>query len=419
MEPFYQNLGHLILMLLLLGGSAFFSIAETAFFNLSKRQISILKKSDHKLQRLTANLLMDPNKLLGTVLFGNTIVNILFYAVSSTITAQLRNQLGVTAIAIMAIATFFAVVLFGEILPKSIAFANPRPISITLSLPLFFLVKILSPVLKFFSFFIVDPTVRLLIGQPKKTSTIKPDDFKLLIDSSRKKGFITSDENKLFSEVIELGFLKVRHVMKPRVDMTLCSIKDSNQNVRQLMLKKNLSKIAIYDHEVDNIVGLIHLRDLLLSRDKTIDKLIKPVKFIPEQKTIESLLEFFKKTAIDTAIVVDEYGGLAGSIRLEDIAEELIGEIESSSRQKIEQISPFMYRLSGNLSIHDWADNFNIESIDERVSTIGGLVTALLGKIPQESDSVDMKNLNFTVESVKKHRIQTLILTFKSLENDR
>ena len=418
MEPFYQNPGHLILMLLLLVCSAFFSGSETAFFNLSKRQINLFKRSDHKLQRLTAKLLMDPNKLLGTLSLGNMVVNILFYAVSSIIIVHIRNQSGVTAAAIMVFITFLAVVLFGEILPKSIAFANPRSISITASLPLFFLIKILSPTLKFFSFFFVNPTIRLLIGPHKKTSAITADDFKSLIDSSRKQGFISSDENKLLSEVIELGFLKVRHVMKPRVDMTLCSIKDPNEKIRQLMLNNHLTKIAVYANEFDNITGLIHLRDLLLSPDQAIDKLVKPVQFVPEQKNIESLLEFFRKTATDTAIVVDEYGGLAGSVRLEDIAEELIGPIETSSQQ-IEQISPFNYRLSGDLSIHDWAETFDIEAIEDRVSTIGGLVTALLGKIPQESDSVDMKNLKFTVESVKKHRIQTLLLTFKPLENDK
>ncbi|MCK4886019.1 MAG: HlyC/CorC family transporter [Planctomycetes bacterium] len=405
-------------MLLLLVCSAFFSGSETAFFNLSKRQINLFKRSDHKLQRLTAKLLMDPNKLLGTLSLGNMVVNILFYAVSSIIIVHIRNQSGVTAAAIMVFITFLAVVLFGEILPKSIAFANPRSISITASLPLFFLIKILSPTLKFFSFFFVNPTIRLLIGPHKKTSAITADDFKSLIDSSRKQGFISSDENKLLSEVIELGFLKVRHVMKPRVDMTLCSIKDPNEKIRQLMLNNHLTKIAVYANEFDNITGLIHLRDLLLSPDQAIDKLVKPVQFVPEQKNIESLLEFFRKTATDTAIVVDEYGGLAGSVRLEDIAEELIGPIETSSQQ-IEQISPFNYRLSGDLSIHDWAETFDIEAIEDRVSTIGGLVTALLGKIPQESDSVDMKNLKFTVESVKKHRIQTLLLTFKPLENDK
>lgn len=419
MEPFYQNLGPLILMLLLLVCSAFFSGSETAFFNLSKRQINQLKKSDHKLQKLTAKLSRNPNKLLGTLLLGNMIVNILFYAVSSVIAVSIRNQLGVTAAAIMVFFTFLTIVLFGEILPKSIAFANPRSISISACLPLYFLIKILSPILKFFSLFFVDPTIRLLIGPPKKTSSITADDFKLLIESSKEQGFITSDENKLFSEVIELGFLKVRHVMKPRVDMTLCSFTDSNEEIRQLMLKKHLTKIAVYANEFDNITGLIHLRDLLLHPNQTIDKLIKQAPFVPEQKTVESLLEFFRKTATDTAIVVDEYGGLAGSIRLEDIAEELIGPMEDSSQQKIERISPYNYRLSGDLSIHNWADEFDIESIEERVSTIGGLVTALLGKIPQQGDSVEMKNLNFTVESVKKHRIQTLTLTFKPLNNDK
>jgi CBS domain containing-hemolysin-like protein len=182
------------------------------------------------------------------------------------------------------------------------------------------------------------------------------------------------------------------------------------------MLKNHLTKLPVYVRTIDNIVGLVHLRQLLLKADMSLDKLVQQVNFVPEQKTVESLLEFFRRTGTDTAIVVDEYGGIAGSVRLEDIAEELLGPIElGSGVEPIEQLGPFEYRLAGNLTIHDWAEAFGIEPTETRLSTIGGLVTALVGKIPKSGDVAYLKNLKFTVESVRKHRIETLILTLEPI----
>jgi magnesium and cobalt transporter len=143
------------------------------------------------------------------------------------------------------------------------------------------------------------------------------------------------------------------------------------------------------------------------------------VNFVPEQKTVESLLEFFRRSHTDTAIVVDEYGGISGSIRLEDIAEELLGPIEiSDTGEPIEQMGPFEYRLSGDWSIHDWSRAFGIEPAEAQISTIGGLVTVLLGKIPKSGDEVRLKNLKFTVERVRKRRIETVLLKLEPIVAD-
>jgi magnesium and cobalt transporter len=140
---------------------------------------------------------------------------------------------------------------------------------------------------------------------------------------------------------------------------------------------------------------------------------------VPEQKTVESLLEFFRRSKTDMAIVVDEYGGIAGSVRLEDIAEELLGQIEPTDQtEQIEQTGPFEYRLSGNVAIHDWSDVLDIDLAQTRMVTIGGLVTALLGKMPSNGDVAYLKNLKFTVEKVRKRRIETLILTLEPFQSD-
>ena len=419
MAQIYQNIGPVALMLLLLAGSAFFSGVETAFFNLSRRQTSLLQKSKHKLQNLAAKLLNKPRQLLGCLLLGNITVNVLFYAVASVLTVRVKQQSGAGAAAITACISFAVLVLFGEILPKSLAYANSKSISITAALPAFLCLQIFAPIQFVFRFLIIEPVLRLLLGPQQPAKPMTTGEFKSLIEQVRKRGLITADENKLLTEIIELGFLKARHVMRPRVDMIACAVTDPPQTAREMMLKNRLTKLPIYVRSKDNIVGLVYLRQLLLEADTSLDKLVQQVHFVPEQKTVESLLEFFRKTRTDTAIVVDEYGGIAGSVRLEDIAEELLGPIEPTSGiEPIEQIGPLKYRLAGNLAIHDWAQSFGIEPAETQLSTIGGLVTALLGKIPKSGDVAYLKNLKFTVERVRKRRIETLILTFEPTPTD-
>ena len=404
------------LMLLLLAGSAFFSGAETAFFNLSRRQTKLLKESTSKLQNLAASLLNRPGQLLGCLLFGNMTVNVLFYAVAGVFVSE---QATLTAAAISAVVTFSALVLLGEILPKSMAYANSSSLSIIAALPAFLCLQLFTPLHFVFKFLILEPVLRVFLGPKRLPKAITVGEFKSLIETSRKQGLITSDENKLLTEVIELGFLKVRHVMRPRVDMIACAVTDSTQTARRMMQKNHLTKLPVYAGTIDNIVGLVHLRRLLLEDVLSLDKIVQRVLFVPEQKTVESLLEFFRKSKTDTAIAVDEYGGIAGSVRLEDIAEELFGRIElTNGIEPIEQIGPFKYRLAGNLAIHDWVDAFGVNPAETRLSTVGGLVTALLGRIPQSGDVAHLKNLKFTVEKVQKRRIETLILNLEPLQND-
>ncbi len=409
----------IIWMLLLLAGSAFFSGAETAFFNLSHRQTKLLQESKHKIQKLAVRLLNKPGQLLNCFLFGNMTVNVLFYAVASVLTMRVKEQSGLTAAAVTALVSFVVLVLIGEILPKSVAYANSKSLSIACAVPAFVCLKIFTPIEFMFKFLILEPVLRLFLGPVRSPKPISVGEFKSLIETTRKQGLISADENKLLTEVIELGFLKVRHVMWPRVDMIACNVTDSPQTAREKMLENHLIKLPVYVQTIDNIVGVVHFRQLLLKADVSLDKIVQQVHFVPEQKTVESLLEFFRRSRTDMAIVVDEYGGIAGSVRLEDIAEELFGQMEAKSEiEPIEQTGPFEYRLAGNLAIHEWAEVFGIDLAETRPATVGGLVTALLEKIPKSGDVAYLKNLKFTVEKVQKHRIETLILTLEQFKSD-
>lgn len=403
----------IILMLVLLAGSAFFSGAETAFFNLSRIQIGLLAESKHRLQKLAAKLLDKPGRLLNCFLFGNMTVNVLFYAVASVLTVRIKDQSSLTA-AIVAVLSFAALVLGGEILPKSVAYANSKSLSTAAAVPAFLCLKIFAPLEFVFKVFVLEPTLRLLLGPMRQPKTISVSEFKSLIETTRRQGLISADENKLLTAIIELGFLKVRHVMRPRVDMIACSVTDSADIARRKMEANHLTKIPIYVGAIDNIVGLVHLRQMLLEDNVSLDRIVRKVNFVPEQKTVESLLEFFRRSRTDTAVVVDEYGGIAGYVCLEDIAEELFGQIEPASEvEPIQQTGPFEYRLAGDIAIHDWADVFDVDLAETRQVTIGGLVTALLGRIPKSGDVANLKNLKFTVEKVRKRRIVSLILTFE------
>lgn len=415
----FYPIGQLILLLLLLTASAFFSGTETAFFNLSRRQIKLLSESKHKLQNLTTKLLSRPKQLLSCLLLGNMMVNVCFFAITSVLTLKIERQFGPASAVFGAFVAFSVLVLFGETLPKSVAYANSRSVSVAASMPLFLCVKVFTPIIFVFHFFIAEPVLRLLLGPTKPTKPITAAEFKTLIDQVRQRGLITADENRLLAEIVDFGFLKVRHVMRPRVDMVACAITESNQKLRKTMQENHLTKLPVYTQTIDNIIGLINLRQLLLQPDAHLEKLVQPVDFVPEQKTVESLLEFFRKTGTDTAIAVDEYGGIAGSVCLEDIAEELLGPIEiTNGIEPIKQIGTFEYRLTGGLAIHDWAQSFGINLEKTRISTIAGLVTALLGRVPKSGDVAHLKNLKFTVECVQKHRIETILLTLELPAND-
>ncbi len=412
----YQNVGHIVAMLVLLAGSAFFSGAETAFFNLTRRQIKQITGSRHRVQKLLARLLKRPGQLLNCLLLGNITVNVLFFAVSSVLVLRAKAEWGMTPAAAVASLTFLMLVVFGEILPKSLAYSSSWRFATAAALPTFLFVHVFGPPAFLARLLIVEPFVRILLGYQHQPKAITLTEFRSLIEISRQRGLISEDENRLLAEVVELGFLKVRHVMQPRVDMFAFDVSERPSRVKERMRRHGLTKAPVYVGNIDRVVGMVHLRQLILRPDASLDRLVQPVPFVPEQKTVESLLEFFRKTQTDVAIVVDEYGGIAGSVRLEDIAEELFGAVDPGDGiEPIAQLGPFEYRLSGSLAIHDWADVFGLELGEMKAATIGGLVTALLGKVPKPGDAASLKNLRFTVERVRRHRIETVILSLEPI----
>ena len=403
-------------MLVLVCCSAFFSGAETAFFSLSRRQRALLKQSRHRLHRLAGMLLERPGRLLSGLLFGNMLVNVLYFAAASILTANLAQRFGMAWAGVGAFASFVLLILFGEILPKSLAYSNARLFSATFALPVYVCLQVFAPLVSGARFLVVEPVLRLALGARRAAAPVGAEELRSLVDRIRSRGLITTEENRLFDEIIELGFLKVRDCLRPRVDMVACDVREPPEKAVKLMLSNNLTKLPVYVGKRDNIVGMVHIRQILLNPGKGLDKIVQKVHFVPEQKSVVSLLEFFRSTATDTAIVVDEYGGVAGSICLEDIAAELLGPIDARDKaEPVAVLGPLKYRLAGALPLRDWADAFGIDASEMRFSTVGGWVSFLLGRIPKVGDEVRWKNVKFTVEKMRRKRVETVIMTIEPI----
>jgi putative hemolysin len=416
---FIEQLFQIILMILLLCCSAFFSGSETAFFHLSRKTVRQFSRSNLRLEQLVFKILQDPNRFLTALLFGNMTVNVLFFSISSTVLFRVSQAYGPIAAAASGAVCFFCLLLFGEMLPKSVAFVNTKRFCLIASPACYFLLSFLRPLLKTLDVLFVRTTIQLFAPSHQK-NTISMKQLSVLLDSSRRQGLIDNDESQLLTEILKFAYLKVRHVMLPRVEMTACSLKRSPKEIQQIMVQKRISKIPVYTSGIDHVVGMIHLRDIILNSDRTAESMMHNVCFVPEQKTVESLIDFFKQTHTDHAVVVDEYGGVAGFVDMDNITEQLLGPMEETYQgEPIEQIGPFQYRLHANLPISDWQDAFEIEIAEGRLTTIGGFVTALLEKIPQKGDSVAFGKMRFTVENAHNNRIHTILLSVEPLVNLR
>lgn len=417
MTELLSQTGRILLMVLFLCASACCSGTETAVFSLSRRQILHLRRSGERWGRLIADLLDKPSDLLGALLLGNLIVNTLFFAASSVLMLAVERQNGMVAAALVALATFFSLVLFGEILPKSMAYAHPERFSRITALPLALLVRLLTPGVRIVRLFISEPCLRLLLGPRRQAKDLTGDEFKALIEASRQQGLITPRQGRLFADIVDLNLLRVRHVMRPRVDLVACDIRDDVAKVYKRMQSSRSTLAFVGDGNLDELLGMVTCRDLLLQPDHSLSELLHPVLFVPEQKSVESLLQYFRKMRVDTVAVVDEYGGVAGAVQVEDIAQTLFGPLEVKHDQEpVQQVGPFQYRLAGHLAIYEWGAALGVELDQVDVATVGGWVTMLLGRLPHPGDEVTWQHLRFRVESVEQHRVGWVLLSIGSHE---
>ena len=406
---------------LLLMASAFFSGSETALFSLSGADRLRLHRSDSLAGRTVLSLLSETRELLITLLMSNMTVNVLYFVVSTVVLIRLQReyQAPTLLVSALSIAPLLMVVLLGEVLPKLTAARMPAKFAQVAAVPLMAVHRGLGPIRWITSAVIITPLARL-IAPPQRSVGLAPADLENLLSLSAARGVIDPHEEDLLHGVLGLSSAKVGTIMTPRVDIRFHDVTASIEDLVSLIRETRLSHIPICERDLDHVIGFVRSKQVLLRNVSTLKQLreiMTTARFVPQQQRIEHLLRHFRKTQTTFAIVVDEFGGTAGLVTLEDAVEAMVGEIagpyEGAGDFGVEKVSPNLWRTRGDLPVEEWIEAFRLDNeshADPGVCTLGGLVMTRLGHLPRVGDRVTLRNIELEVESMRGRRIGNLLL---------
>jgi putative hemolysin len=273
---------------------------------------------------------------------------------------------------------------------------------------------VLAPVQWLLAELLVNPIVRLLAPARPEHGPVTTEELRRLVEHSAGEGVINSKENDMLQAVVGFGDVSVREVMTPRVDVQSIQANDKQAAIRRAAQASRRRRLPVCGRDLDVIKGVLVTRDLYLDPEAPIKTLIRPVHFVPEQINLVQLIRYFRDQNTHFAVVVDEYGGTAGVVAMEDVVGRIVGDLpdDDTTRPPVttERIDQDTYRLPGNLSVRVWADRFAVGEIDRHIDTVGGLILAKLGRLPRVGDSVRIRNLTLTVEQMRKRRVEQVLL---------
>lgn len=408
MEP--GSTWQLIILIILICGSAFFSASETALMSLSKIRLRHMVdegvKGANKVQKLND----DPSKLLGTLLVGNNIVNI---ASSSIATAVAIKMLGSEGVAIATIVMTIVILIFGEITPKTLASQNAEKISLLVS-PMISVVSIILKPLVVLTTFIANILISILGGKTSSTAPLITEaELKTIVDVSEEEGILEIEEREIIHKVFEFGDLYVKDAMVQRVDIIAIELNSTFEEIMQVIKEEQFSRIPVYQETIDNIVGIIYVKDILMADFKEDEFRIKDHMRKPyytyEYKKVIDLFKEINKSRQHMNIVLDEYGGTVGIITIEDMLEEIVGEIEDEydeQHSEITIINDSEYLVDGSVKIEDINDLIGTDIHSHEFDSIGGFIIGELGKFPQLKQQIVFEEKKFIVEEIEKNRIK-------------
>jgi len=417
-------LGELITIGVCIIFSGFFSSSETALTSLSELKVKhLLQEKGEKAKDLEL-WLMHPNKVLNTILIGNNIVNIF----GSVLAAEVSHKIfGSNAIAIATGIMTFLVIIFGEIAPKTFAKHNAESLSL-------FVIKILK--IFYFLFYPISFALNKLVKMIIKLSggnvehngpKITEDEIEFLISVGEKEGVLENQKKEMLHNIFEISDTLAKEVMVPRTDLVAIKYGTGIDEILNILAKTEYSRIPVYDGKMDNILGILYVKDLLKYVNEDIKKLdiktiLRKPYFVPSTKRIDDLLREFQLHRIHFAIVVDEYGGVDGIVTLEDILEEIVGEIrdeyDKDEKDEIIQVDENIYEVDPKIDIDDFNKFFGLKAEDDLdYETLGGLIFDLSGRIPEIGDVFSIGNLELLVKEREGRRIKKVIV--KVIKNNK
>jgi CBS domain containing-hemolysin-like protein len=315
---------------------------------------------------------------------------------------------GAWVLAAASLGPLLVLILTGEVVPKMVGMLVAERWAVTAAAPLTVLRRAFSGVIRLLQAALVSPLVQIFAPVRAGGSDISSDELAALLDLSARRGTLDRQVNVLLQEIVELADLRVRDIMVPRVDMISYDVNGPRAGLVKLLCQSRLRRIPVYERNVDNILGVIPAKLVLFQPDTPLRDLVVKVPFVPEAADVERTLLQLRVRRAQMAIVVDEYGGTAGLVTLEDVLEEIVGDIPDRHEHAgplVEKAATGHYFIDGDLAIHEWADAFDIDLKGRRISSVGGFVTYLLGRIPAAGDAATYRNLKFTVVSMRRRRI--------------
>ena len=385
--------------------SGFFSASETAYTSLNRVRVKSLANAGNRRAERVLRLADRYDKLLSGILIGNNIVNILSASLATVLFVRLIGGAGVSvSTAVMTV----IVLMFGEIAPKSIAKERPEKLALAFCPALGAILKLLSPII-----FLTSCWQRLVyrIFKPAEDRGITEEELITIVEEAESEGEIDEHESELIRSAIEFGDLTAEDILTPRVDITAVEVNDSLKEIARAFETSGRSRIPVYEDSIDTIIGILHEKDFYRHRGKMPLRamMTAPLCVVPSTQ-LGVLLKLLQKTKNHMAVVVDEYGGVVGIVTMEDILEELVGEIWDEHDEVVEDIVPLSereWRVSGGASLDDLRELFPIEEDFDSV-TVNGWVLELLGHFPQPGDSLEYKDLRLTVEKVANRRVEQI-----------
>lgn len=410
----------LTLFLLLIGASAFFSGAEGAYFSLSKEIIERLKESSSRSGIRVANLLSKPRTLLVTILVGNTIVNVAAATVAALLTADLSAYWQFPknlAIALEILMVTFVLVILGELFPKIAAVKNSFQFAETISIPLSILRVLLSPIVSLLEKF--PQLLSGILATRVNRRLLSKEELKTLIEVSEEKGALEEDEREMIHSIFEFSKTTAKEIMVPRIDMVCVEKNTSLGELIEIIKTEGHTRIPLYDEKVDNILGIIHAKELLPfikgeAQNADLAALARPAMFVPESKPIDELLKDFQVEKQHMAIVVDEYGGTAGLITLEDVIEEIVGEIQDefdAEKPLYKKIDDTHFLVDAKIDLDELNEELDMDlPVDQSYESLGGFIFDLIGSVPRKKQEIVYGNYKFIIEKIERNRIVEVLI---------
>jgi putative hemolysin len=399
-------------------------MSETALMSINKIKLKHMVDKKVPKSKLVESLIEDPNKLLGAILIGNNIVNIAASSLATVIATKIFKNSGIAiSTGIMTI----LVLIFGEITPKSIAKQKSEQVSLMVAKPIKLTVIIFRPFVYIFTN-ISHVFIKLFGADPDATEPFITEELKTMVDVSEESGVLENIEKEMIFNIFDFADLQIKDVMVQRVDISAIDSEATYDEVMDEIKSKQFSRIPVYSETIDNIIGIINVKDFVMveniREDFSIDKYMREAYYTFEFKKIIEVFKEMKKTRNHIAIVLDEYGGTVGLVTIEDLLEEIVGEIEDeydTENNSIKFIKDNEYIVDGSTRIHDIAELLNVNIDLEEFDSVGGLMIGKLGRIPEEKEKTEINNITFIAEEVGKNRIKKirLITHFKnSRENN-